>query len=341
MKPLGTVRKLVIAAALALSPLASFAGVFISVNIAPPALPVYTQPICPGDGYLWNPGYWAYGPEGYYWVPGVWVQPPSVGLLWTPGYWGWGGGAYLFHAGYWGPHVGFYGGINYGFGYGGAGFYGGRWDGGHFAYNTAVVNVNRTVIRNTYVENVHVNNTVINNRTSFNGGSGGIQARPNAQEASYERENHIQPTAEQQQHVQLAHADRSNFASANGGHPQHAAFQSVNQRANNQQQRIGQGVRSGQMTAGETRNVEGREASINRQTANDRAANGGRLTTQEHQQINQRQNNVSQSIYNDKHNAATQPQARPQAQMRQQQQPHQQAQPRQQPQARPQAEPHR
>jgi len=60
------------------------------------------------------------------------------------------------------------------------------------------------------------------------------------------------------------------------------------------------------MTAGETRNVEGREASINRQTANDHAANGGKLTAQEHQQINQRQNNVSKSIYNDKHNANTQ-----------------------------------
>ena len=61
--------------------------------------------------------------------PGVWVRPPQVGLLWTPGYWGWGGGAYLFHAGYWGPHVGFYGGVNYGFGYGGVGFGGGRWVG--------------------------------------------------------------------------------------------------------------------------------------------------------------------------------------------------------------------
>jgi hypothetical protein len=159
--------------ALALVPAASFAGVFVSLTIAPPALPVYKQPICPGDGYLWNPGYWAYGDEGYYWVPGVWVRPPQVGLLWTPGYWGWGGGVYVFHPGYWGPHVGFYGGVNYGFGYGGAGFGGGRWEGGHFAYNTAVVNVNRTVIHNTYIDNTVI---VRNNfsRTSFNGGNGGI-----------------------------------------------------------------------------------------------------------------------------------------------------------------------
>ena len=81
---------------------------------------------------------------GYYWVPGVWVQPPSVGLLWTPAWWGWENGAYLFHAGYWGPHVGFYGGINYGFGYGGVGFFGGEWRGGAFFYNRTVANVNVT-----------------------------------------------------------------------------------------------------------------------------------------------------------------------------------------------------
>ena len=296
------------ALALALIPGASFAAVVISVGIAPPALPVYVQPVAPGDGYLWNPGYWAYGPDGYYWVPGVWVRPPAVGLLWTPGYWGWGGAAFLWHEGYWGPHVGFYGGINYGFGYTGVGFFGGRWVGGAFAYNRAVVNVNTTIIHNTYVDrsfpaaNVGVH-------TAFNGGAGGIQARPTAQEQQWSHENHIAPTAEQQQHVQMAHADRNNFASANGGHPQNAAMSRVGVRANNQQQRIAQGVRSGQMTAGETRNVEGREASINHQVATDRAANGGKLTPQERQQVNQRQNNVSKSIYQDKHNANTQPKA--------------------------------
>jgi hypothetical protein len=304
MSSIGSIRKIVVAAALMLAPVASFAGVFISVNIAPPALPVYTQPVIPGDGYLWNPGYWAYGDAGYYWVPGVWVRPPQVGLLWTPGYWGFAGGAYGFHAGYWGPHVGFYGGVNYGFGFGGVGFGGGRWEGGHFAYNTAVMNVNTTVIHNTYVDRTVINNNV--SHTSFNGGAGGIQARPTPQEAAAEHENHVAPTAEQQSHVQAARADRGNLASANGGHPQHAALSTVGARANNQQQRIGQGVKSGQMTAGETRNVEGREASINHQAAADRAANGGRLTGQEHQQINQRQNNVSKSINTDKHNAATQ-----------------------------------
>jgi len=299
------VRKIFVGAALALVPPASFAGVFVSITVAPPILPVYTQPLCPGDGYLWNPGYWAYGDEGYYWVPGVWVRPPQVGLLWTPGYWGWGGGVYLFHAGYWGPHVGFYGGVNYGFGYGGVGFGGGRWVGGSFAYNTAVLNVNRTVIRNTYVDRTVINTTVVN-RTSFNGGAGGIQARASVQEASYARENHIAATSEQQNHMQMARSDRSNLASVNGGRPQNAALPRVGARAENQQQRIGQGVQSGQLTAGETHNLEGREASIHNEAATDRAANGGHLTQQEHQQINQRQNNVSKSIYNDKHNANTQ-----------------------------------
>jgi WXXGXW repeat (2 copies) len=233
------VRRLIVGAALVVAPAASFAGVFVSVTIAPPVLPVYTQPLCPGDGYLWNPGYWAYGDAGYYWVPGVWVRPPQVGLLWTPGYWGWGGGVYLFHAGYWGPHVGFYGGVNYGFGYGGSGFYGGRWDGGHFAYNTAVVNVNRTVIHNTYVDRTYVNNTYVNHsRTSFNGGAGGIEARPSAQEAAFARENHVAPTAEQQSHVQMARADRGNFASVNGGRPQMAAARTPSEYHAAVQQRV-------------------------------------------------------------------------------------------------------
>jgi hypothetical protein len=113
------------------------AAVFISVGYAPPAIPVYAQPICPGDGYIWTPGYWAWGPDGYYWVDGAWVLPPYVGGLWTPGWWGWGGGVYLWHPGYWGRTVGYYGGINYGFGYFGVGFYGGYWNGGRFWYNSA------------------------------------------------------------------------------------------------------------------------------------------------------------------------------------------------------------
>ena len=208
------IRNILLGATLAAAPAASYAGVFISVGFAPPVLPVYTQPLCPGDGYLWNPGYWAYSANGgYYWVPGVWVQPPAVGLLWTPPYWGFAGGVYGFHEGYWGPHVGFYGGVNYGFGYIGTGFVGGRWDGGHFAYNTAVMHVGGG-IHNTYVENVHVSNVGV--RTSFNGGPGGIQAHASGAELAAEHDHHIGATGVQQSHMQSAGANRMNFASANG-----------------------------------------------------------------------------------------------------------------------------
>src|SRR5579875_550651 len=127
-------------------------AVGISVRIGPPPLPVYAQPICPGPRYIWVPGYWAYGPDGYYWVPGTWVLAPRPGFLWTPGWWGFADGVYVWHRGYWGSHVGFYGGINYGFGYTGVGFVGGYWRGNEFFYNRAVTNVNVTVVRNVYVD---------------------------------------------------------------------------------------------------------------------------------------------------------------------------------------------
>jgi hypothetical protein len=81
---------------------------------------------------------------------------------------------------------------------------------------------------------------------------------------------------------------------------------SVAQRKENQQDRIANGVKSGQLTAGETANLETKEAAINGETKADRAANGGKLTGAEKQQINQQQNQLSKQIYNDKHNAATQ-----------------------------------
>ncbi|HXB28741.1 MAG TPA: hypothetical protein VNW49_02925 [Puia sp.] len=198
-------------------------GISISANIPPPPLPVYVQPPCPTDGFLWVPGYWAYGDDGYFWVPGVWVLPPQYGYLWTPAYWGYAGGIYGFHYGYWGPHVGFYGGINYGYGYSGSGFYGGRWEGNSFRYNTAVVNVNTTVIHNTYVDRTVVVNHS-NNRVSFNGGTGGVSARPSAQEESAMRERHVQATSEQTLHVQHAMQDRNQFAAVNHGQPVTAAM---------------------------------------------------------------------------------------------------------------------
>lgn len=291
-----------------LAPHAAQAGIAISINIAPPVLPVYTQPPCPTDGYLWTPGYWAWGTAGYYWVPGVWVAAPRVGVLWTPGYWGFGGGIYAWHAGYWGPHIGFYGGVNYGFGYAGVGFVGGVWAGSVFRYNTAVVNVNTTVVRNVYVDRTVINNTTVVNRASFNG-AGGIGARPTSQEQMASREQHFQPTANQMSHEQTAARDRSQLASVNNGRPGTAAMDSVNGRHFNQQGRIANGVASGRLSAGETRNLEGREANVNREVRADRQANGGKLTPQEHQQVNRQQNNLSRSIYDDKHNAQAQKRA--------------------------------
>ena len=80
---------------------------------------------------------------------------------------------------------------------------------------------------------------------------------------------------------------------------------SVNDRRQDQQDRIANGVQSGQLTAGETKNLESREANVNREIKDDRQANDGKLTTQERQQVNKQQNNMSKSIYQDKHNANT------------------------------------
>lgn len=80
----------------------------------------------------------------------------------------------------------------------------------------------------------------------------------------------------------------------------------VGQRQRNQQERIAQGIKSGQMTAGETAHMEGREAAVNREIHNDRAANGGTLTAQERAQVNRQQNRNSGAIYRKKHNARKQ-----------------------------------
>jgi WXXGXW repeat (2 copies) len=310
-------------------------GIGISVHVAPPALPVYVQPPLPAPGYLWTPGYWSYGGAGYYWVPGVWVQPPSAGVLWTPGYWGFAGGVYGWHGGYWGPHIGFYGGVNYGFGYGGVGFVGGEWRGGAFAYNSAVANFGSVHVTNVYENRTIVTqNTIINNEhVSFNGGAG-IQAQASATELRAANEQHIQPTANQVQHQNFAAQDRSQLASVNHGTPgtpaasnvnayhhvaqQHAQSQPIsaadrtagqnyhpNEREANQDQRIANGLRSGQMTSGEAARAERTQSNIDQQVHNDRAANGGKLTGQERRQVNGEQNAASRQIYNEKHNANT------------------------------------
>ncbi len=198
------VRGLIAALLLAVLPVASQAGVFVSVTIAPPPLPVYELPPFPGPGFVWTPGYWAWDGVEYYWVPGTWVLAP-VGLLWTPGYWGWSGGVFVWNAGYWGPHVGFYGGVDYGFGYPGEGYRGGEWRGNEFVVNRAVMN------------NVTIN------RVSYNGGQGGIVARPSREDMVAAREHHQGPLETQRGHEEMASHDRRMCASVNGGRPAIAA----------------------------------------------------------------------------------------------------------------------
>ena len=196
-------------------------AVGVSIRIGPPPLPVYAQPICPGPRYIWVPGYWAYGPDGYFWVPGTWVFAPEPGLLWTPGYWAFADGFYVWHRGYWGPHVGFYGGINYGYGYPGVGFYGGEWRRGEFFYNRSVTNINVTVVHNVYERRVVVRN---DSRFSFNG-DGGVRARPNRDEERWEHERHWDPTPDQNRHREEAGHNRDQWQSVNHGRPAFAATQ--------------------------------------------------------------------------------------------------------------------
>ena len=195
----------------------------VIVTVAPPPLPIYDQPLCPGENYIWTPGYWAYGDDldDYYWVPGTWVLAPEVGFLWTPGYWEWNDDRYIFNDGYWGPQVGFYGGIFYGFGYFGEGYEGGRWDRDRFYYNTAVNNVNVTVIHNVYNTPPRVNADAP--RVSYHGGNGGINRPPKPEELAAARQRHIPPVPVQREHVQVARTNPELRASVNMGKPPVAA----------------------------------------------------------------------------------------------------------------------
>jgi hypothetical protein len=245
-------RSFILAGFLALPLASSVAQVGISVNFAPPVLPVVVQPPCPVEGYIWTPGYWGYGVSDYYWVPGAWVAPPSVGLLWTPPWWGWNNGVYAFNEGYWGPTVGFYGGINYGHGYFGDGYWGGRWEGNAFRYNTAVTRVNTTVVHNTFVDRSVVNKQVNVNRASFNGPNG-VKAEPTAeQKAAAANAKKMPPTSQQLARQQAASKDRNLQASVNKGHPNADAIKSFNKGAES-----GKGAKELGSAAGKTGNKPG------------------------------------------------------------------------------------
>ncbi len=198
------------------------------------------------------------------------------------------------------------------------GFAGGEWRGGAFFYNRSVANIDVIHVTNVYVRNVRVVN---HSTVAFNGGVGGIQARPTSFETSAMHEQHFQPTANQMSHQSFAAQNRSQWASVNHGRPTVSAAASVsafhdhpnnpglaarpNQRETNQDQRIANGLRDGQMTSGEAGRAERRQSNIDQQVHNDRVANGGTLTNQERQQVNREQNSASRQVYRDNHNANT------------------------------------
>ena len=247
------------------------AEVNLSIAVAPPPLPVVVQPPCPVEGYLWTPGYWAYD-TNYYLVPGAWVPPPEVGLLWTPPWWGFANGVYVLHEGYWGPTVGFYGGINYGFGYFGAGFVGGAWAGDVFRYNTAVVRVDRTVVHNTFVDRTVLTKEATGSRASFNG-VGGVKAEATAEQKAAENAQHVSATSEQLSRREAASKNNELRASVNGGHPNAAAIKSLDQ-----------GTQQGKLSSGKSASAAaaGAGAGTGSGKAGKKSGSTGRKHTQAH-----------------------------------------------------------
>jgi len=150
--------------------------------------------------------------------PGCW-RPPQVSL--DARLLGWGGGGYLWHSGYWGPHVGFYGGVNYGYGYGVFGYEGGYWRHGAFYYNRSVSNLGGIHVTNVYNRTV-VNNITVN-RVSYNGGQGGLRARPGLASWLQSAIVMLISTPVQREHEHMASSNHDLRASVNGGRPRIAA----------------------------------------------------------------------------------------------------------------------
>lgn len=198
----------------------SFAQDPLIAPVAPPDLPQYDQPVCPQSNYVWTPGYWSYGQDGYFWVPGVWVPAAYEGALWTPGYWAFERGQYAFHDGYWGDHVGYYGGVNYGYGYMGFGFAGGEWRHGTFFYNTAVAHVHFLNLHVYHDMEIVKRSTLFgDSRVAFIGGPRGIRYEPSREERMYEHEKHMGRSDFQSQHEFTARGDHGSYYNNNGGHP--------------------------------------------------------------------------------------------------------------------------
>ena len=204
-----------------LAPIPAPAQIALSVALEPPDLPVYEQPPIPESGDIWTPGYWAFDKDvGYYWVPGTWVLPPQPAMLWTPPYWGLADGGYTFHDGYWGLHVGYYGGVDYGYGYGGNGYEGGRWAAGDFSYNRRANNFGETRITSVYESNLTVVNT---SRVSYVGGTRGLNLQPTFEDRMVEQERHLPATTVQTQHMTAAASTPELAARHNQGRPPIAA----------------------------------------------------------------------------------------------------------------------
>lgn len=194
----------------------------VSVSFGPPALPYYVQPPCPGPGYIWTPGYWAWDSAyGYYWVPGTWVPAPFVGALWTPGYWGFEDGAYFWHSGYWGLMVGYYGDIDYGHGYWGHGYDGGYWHHRRFFYNRFVNRIDPGRIRDFYYQRDH--RDFRERRASFHGGPGGTIGGPTHAQLAARRFRRFGADRMQMRQRMIARGDPVQRASFNHGRPAIAA----------------------------------------------------------------------------------------------------------------------
>jgi hypothetical protein len=128
--------------------------------------------------------------------------------------------------------------------------------------------------------------------------------------------NHEEHTMRSEDDGHLTSADRSTlnnqqnhlsnqiYDDKHNANTAHYGNGEIGQRRQDQQDRIAQGVKSGQLTAGETSRLENREQGINREVSADKQANGGKLTGADRKAINQSQNRASRSIYRDKHNGA-------------------------------------
>ncbi len=212
-----------------IAPAHAQADIAITASIAPPPIPVYSQPPIPGPGYLWIPGYWTWDGTEYYWVPGYWAMSPAVDLLWTPGYWAWddANNDYVFYSGYWAPTVGYYGGIDYGFGYTGVGYHGGYWRDHHFYYNRAVNNFGNAHIATVF--NAPVPAPVTPTRVSYHGGHGGTTVGPTPAELAVAHAHRMAATAEQIRHQTEARGIASLRYNENHGRPPIAATERANQ----------------------------------------------------------------------------------------------------------------